>query len=44
VVDSISLNKIMNVLLDVPRLQSLCVMPRGIPRSAQFGIDITLGG
>lgn len=44
VVDSISLNKIMNVLLDVPRLHSLCVMPRGIPRSAQFGIDITLGG
>jgi hypothetical protein len=44
VVDSIALNKIMNVLLDVPRLISLTIVPRGIPRSAQFGIELTLGG
>ena len=44
VVDSISLNKIMNVLLDVPRLSNLTIVRRGIPRSAEFGIELTLGG
>jgi hypothetical protein len=41
--ESIALNKIMNILLDVPRLSALTILPRGIPRSAQFEVDITLG-
>lgn len=44
VVESITLSKIMNVLLDTPRLQQLCLLPRGIPRSNQFELHVTLGG
>jgi hypothetical protein len=44
VVESIGLNKMVNVLLDGPRLNALTISPRGIPKSAQFGVDITLGG
>jgi hypothetical protein len=44
VIDSISINKLMNVLLDVLRLDSITIGPRGIPRSAQFDVEITLGG
>jgi hypothetical protein len=44
VVETITLNKIMNVLLDTPRLQQMCISPRGIPKSNQFEISITLGG
>jgi hypothetical protein len=44
VLESIGLNKMVNVLLDVPRLNALTISPRGIPKSAQFGVDITLGG
>jgi hypothetical protein len=43
-VESITLNKIMNVLLDTPRLQQVCLLPRGIPRSNQFELHVTLGG
>jgi hypothetical protein len=44
VVETIALNKIMNVLLDIPRLTQVSISPRGIPRSNQFDVDITLGG
>jgi hypothetical protein len=42
--DSITINKIAAVVLDIPRLAALTIMPRGIPRYAQFAVDITLGG
>ena len=44
VLESVVLNKIVNVLLDIPRLNAITVTPVGIPRSAQFDVDITLGG
>jgi hypothetical protein len=44
VVETTTLNKIMNILLDTPRLQQMCVLPRGIPRSNQFEVNVTLGG
>jgi hypothetical protein len=44
VIDSITLNKIMNVLLDTPRLLSVTIFPRGIPKIGQFELHITLGG
>jgi len=42
-VDSITLHKLMNVLLDTPRLQKLSILTRGIPRSMQFELRLTLG-
>ena len=42
--ESIALNKIINVLIDIPRLASINITPLGIPRSCQFDVDITLGG
>ena len=44
VIESIALNKIINVLLDIPRLKAITILPLGIPKSAQFDVDITLGG
>jgi hypothetical protein len=44
VMESITLNKVINILLDIPRLHGLTIVPRGIPKSAQFDVDITLGG
>ena len=43
-VETITLSKIMNVLLDTPRLHQVSIVPRGIPRSNQFEVEITLGG
>ncbi len=43
VVETTTLNKIMNILLDTPRLQQMCILPRGIPRSNQFEVHLTLG-
>jgi hypothetical protein len=43
-IESTTLNKVMNILIDTPRLQQVCVLPRGIPRSNQFELHITLGG
>jgi hypothetical protein len=43
-VETTALNKIMNVLLDTPRLTQVNILPRGIPRSNRFDVDITLGG
>jgi len=44
VIESIALNKMLNVLIDVPRLHSITIMPLGIPRASQFDVDIILGG
>jgi len=41
-VDSITLHKLMNGLLDTPRLDRISIRPRGIPRSMQFELRITL--
>lgn len=37
------LNKLMNVLLDTPRLAELAVKPQGYPRATQFELVLTLG-
>jgi hypothetical protein len=42
VVDSIALHKLMNVLFETPRLEKLSVLPRGIPRTGQFELCLTL--
>jgi hypothetical protein len=42
--ESITVKKIASVVLDIPRLSALTIMPRGIPKSAQFEVEITLGG
>jgi hypothetical protein len=44
VLESITLNKVRNVLLDTPRLNKVTLLPRGIPKSTQFEVNITLGG
>jgi hypothetical protein len=44
IMESIALHKIINILLDIPRLSSITMSPLGIPRSSQFAVDITLGG
>jgi len=37
------LNKLMNLLLDTPRLAELAVKPCGYPRAKQFELALTLG-
>jgi hypothetical protein len=44
IVDSITLNKVANALLDIPRLNRVTIYPRGIARSTQYEIAVTLGG
>ena len=44
IMDSLMMNKLMNVLLDTPRLAAMNIVPRGIPRAGQFEVTITLGG
>jgi hypothetical protein len=44
IVDSIILNKLTNALLDTPRLKRVTISPRGIPKSGQYELDVTLGG
>jgi hypothetical protein len=44
VIESIALNKMMNVLMDVPRLYSITIKRLGIPKSSQFDVHIILGG
>ncbi len=41
--EPITLNKVMNVLLDTSRLSRVTIVPRGIPRSTQFEVNVTLG-
>lgn len=43
-VDSATLNKIVNVLLDTPRLNRVIIYPRGILKAGQWEIVLTLGG
>jgi hypothetical protein len=40
---STMLNKLMNLLLDTPRLVELAVRPCGYPRPTQFELALTLG-
>lgn len=44
IVDSLTLNKIANVLFDIPRLNRVAIYPRGIIKSGQFEVAVTLGG
>jgi hypothetical protein len=44
VMESLALNKIISVLLDIPRLNAITILPLGVPKSAQFDVDIPLGG
>ncbi len=37
------LNKLMNLLLDTPRLLELSARPYGYPRASQFELQLTLG-
>jgi hypothetical protein len=43
-VEATTLTKLINIIHDTPRLNSLTVVPRGIPAAAQFEVRITLGG
>jgi hypothetical protein len=43
-IESTMMSKLLNVLLDTPRLSSVTVVPRGIPRSSHYEIKVTLGG
>lgn len=43
-VESITLNKVMNVLLDTPRPNAVSIQPRGIPRSNQYEVHVSIGG
>ena len=40
---SAMLNKLMNLLLDTPRLGEMCVHPYGYPRPTQFELVLTFG-
>ncbi|HTQ62818.1 MAG TPA: hypothetical protein VMI32_21515 [Candidatus Solibacter sp.] len=42
-IETLTLNKVLNVLLDTPRLQAVSILPRGIPKSNQFEVEITIG-
>lgn len=44
VIDSLMLSKVNSVLLDTPRLHSVTILPRGIPKSGQYELQVTLGG
>ena len=43
IIDSLMLIKVNSILLDTPRVQSVALVPRGIPKSGQFEARITLG-
>jgi hypothetical protein len=44
IMEATTLNKMMNILLDTPRLAMITVLPRGIPNPTQFEVNISLGG
>ena len=44
IMEATTLNKMMNILLDTPRLAMITVLPRGIPNATQFEVNISLGG
>jgi len=41
--DSLMLNKLMNLVLDTPRLASVLVVPHGFPKATQFELNVTVG-
>jgi hypothetical protein len=41
--DGLLLNKLMNLLLDTPRLASVLVVPHGFPKAVQFELNVTVG-
>src|SRR5689334_11122396 len=41
--DSLLLNKLVNLLLDTPRLGSVLVVPHGFPTATQFELNVTVG-
>jgi hypothetical protein len=41
--DRLLLNKLMNLLLDTPRLASVLVVPHGFPEATQFELKVTVG-
>lgn len=41
--DTLLLNKLMNLLLDTPRLASVLVVPHGFPKATQVELNVTLG-
>jgi hypothetical protein len=43
-VDSITVNKIVNVLLETPRLQRVSISPHGIGKTTHYELAVTLGG
>jgi hypothetical protein len=43
-IDSLGLNKMLSVLMDTPRLESVTIVPRGIPRSRHFEMQMVIGG
>jgi len=43
-VDSLTLHKVTSILLDTPRLNRVCITPRGIIKSGQYEVAVTLGG
>jgi hypothetical protein len=44
IMEGITVNKIVSIVLDIPRLSALTIVPRGVPRTAQFEVAVTLGG
>jgi hypothetical protein len=44
IIEGTTLNKLMNILLDTPRLNMISVLPRGIPNATQFEVNISLSG
>jgi hypothetical protein len=44
IMEATTLNKMMNILPDTPRLAMITVLPRGIPNATQFEVNISLGG
>jgi hypothetical protein len=44
IMEGITVNQIVSIVLEIPRLSALTIMPRGVPRAAQFEVVVTLGG
>lgn len=43
IMEGTTLNKMMNILLDTPRLSMITVLPHGIPNPMQFEVHSSLG-
>jgi len=44
IVDSLTLNKIANVLFETSRLHRVTISPHGLSKTGQFELAVTLGG